>query len=185
MPETSNTQTSFQSAASRSAELIGNPPEPFTGKRDELDNFLCNVLLHFILNDEIYDTDQKKITYTLSLMNGDAKYWKEQFLQNTTTGTGLTWMKFRADMKEAFIPHNEPGDALKELTTLKMGNSTIEAHISRYKFLLSRSRVPESCPSVIDNFIKTLNVPLQMELPTPPKDLKEWYEWAWRLDNNY
>ena len=24
-----------------------------------------------------------------------------------------------------------------------------------------------------------------LNLPTPPKDLKEWYEWATRLDNNY
>ena len=36
--------------------------------------------------------------------------------------------------------------------------------------------------------MRSLLTPLQrdlLQLPTPPKDLKEWYSWAIRLDSNY
>ena len=69
-----------------------------------------------------------------------------------------------------------------------MGNSSIKDHIARYRVLLKKSQVPEDSPSAIDYFRKTLNYLLQrdlLKLPTPPKDLKEWYEWASRLDNNF
>ena len=122
---------------------------------------------------------------------GDAKSWKTTFLQNATTGTGLdlgTWATFIAKLKEDFKPYDAPGDALEELITLKMGNNSIEDHIARYKVLLKKSKVPKDSPSAIDYFRKTLNLPLQrklLELATPPTDLKDWYEWASRLDNNY
>jgi hypothetical protein len=122
---------------------------------------------------------------------GDAKSWKTGYLQNATTTSGLdlgTWTTFLAKIKEDFKPYDAPGDALEELIALKMGNNSIEDHIARFKILLKKSKVPEDSPSAIDYFRKTLNVPLQrklLDLPTPPTDLKEWYDWASRLDNNY
>jgi hypothetical protein len=77
---------------------------------------------------------------------------------------------------------------LEELTALKMGNTTIKDHIAKYKILLSRSGVPDTSHLEIDYFQKMLNVPLQrklLELPTPPSSLKEWYDWASHLDNNF
>jgi hypothetical protein len=41
------------------------------------------------------------------------------------------------DLKAAFQPYDAPGDALEELTELKMGNTTIEDHIAKYKIILS------------------------------------------------
>ena len=86
------------------------------------------------------------------------------------------------------MSHDAPGDALEEITNLKMGNIPIDDHIARYQILLDRSGVPTDSPSVIDYFRRTLNIPLQrklLDLPTPPKNLKEWYEWAARLNNNF
>jgi hypothetical protein len=99
-----------------------------------------------------------------------------------------TWTQFLIDLKAAFQPYDTSGDALEELTMLKMGNTSIEDHIAKYKILLARSGVPDTSPSAIDYFRKTLNIPLQrklLELPTPPINLKEWYNWAARLDNNF
>lgn len=173
-------------------ELKINPPKPFTGKREEFDRFLQDVNLYLELNDEMYNTDKKKIAYALSFMNeGDADSWKGQFLTSARTDSKLelgTWEKFEADLTEAFKPYDAPGDALEKITTLRMGTNSIEDHIARYKVLLTKAGVKDDSPSAIDYFRRSLNVPLQknlLNLPTPPKDLKEWYDWAQRLDNNY
>ena len=179
-------------SAEHKGELKLSPPKPFTGKRNELEDFLQDIDLYLTVNDKIYDTDQKKIAYALSFMNeGDAKAWKGQFLRSAkSTGQLIlgTWTQFQTDLTAAFKPYDAPGDALEELTALKMGNSTIEDHAARFKVLLSKSGVAEDSPSAIDYFRRSLNVPLQrnlLNLPTQPKDLKEWYEWAARLDNNF
>ena len=176
-----------QTTTTKATELKLNQPKPFTGKRNEIDDFLQDVALYLEINDEIYNTDKKKIGYTLTFMyEGDAKSWKAQFLRNAITDTGLdlgTWRDFVTKVQDAFAPY----DALEEITNLKMGDTPIDDHIARYQILLDRSGVPRDSPSAIDYFRRTLNIPLQrklLDLPTPPKNLKEWYEWAARLDNN-
>jgi hypothetical protein len=58
-------------------ELKLNQPKAFGGKRDELTKFLQDVQLYLAVNDDIYNTDKKKIAFTLSFMSeGDAKSWK-------------------------------------------------------------------------------------------------------------
>lgn len=184
--------TTTPTTTGKASELKLNQPKPFTGRRDEIDDFLQDITLYLEINDEIYETDKKKIGYALSFMNeGDAKSWKTQFLRHAKGATGLnlgTWVQFQHDVQEAFAPYDAPGDALEELTALKMGSNTIEDHTARFKTLLERSKVPETSPSAVDYYRKTLNIPLQrklLELPTQPKNLKEWYEWAARLDNNF
>jgi hypothetical protein len=133
------------------------------------------VQLYLAVNDDVYNMDKKKIAFTLSFMSeGDAKSWKGQYLQNANKTTGLdlgTWAQFQIDLMAAFQLYDTPKDALEELIALKMGTNTIKDHIAKYRILLSRSGVPESSPSAINYFRKTLNIPLQqklLELPTPP-----------------
>ena len=54
--------------------------------------------------------------------------------------------------------------------------------------LVTKVKLKEDNPIVIDIFRETLSMSLQRRLLTlekPPKTLKEWYEWASRLNNNY
>ena len=124
----------------KASELKLSPPKPFTGKREELDDFIQEVNLYLDINDEMYYTDKKKIRYLLSFMNsGDAKSWKSQFLRSVTTNerTNLgTWDAFIKKLKEAFKPYDTPGDAVEELLVLQMGNSSIEDHLAQFKVLL-------------------------------------------------
>ena len=79
-----------------------------------------------------------------------------------------------------------PGD--EKIIHLKKGDTTVEDHIAKYKILLRKAKIPEDSPPVINYFMRSLPVPLQrdlLRLPTPPKDLKEWYNWASKLDNNF
>ena len=102
----------------KTTELKLSPLKTFTGKREELDNFIQDIYLYLDVNSDTYNTEKKKIGYMLSFMNsGNAKSWKAQFLRNLTKNTRLdleTWADFIAEIKKAFKPYNAPGDALEE-----------------------------------------------------------------------
>jgi hypothetical protein len=71
-------------------ELKLDQPKAFGGKQDELTEFVQDVQLYLAVNDDVYNTDKKKIAFTLSFMSeGDAKSWKGQFLQHANKPTGL------------------------------------------------------------------------------------------------
>ena len=77
---------------------------------------------------------------------------------------------------------------MEKIIHLKKGDATVEDHIAKYKILLRKAKIPEDSPPAIDYFMRLLPVPLQrdlLRLPTPLKDLKEWYNWASKLDNNF
>ena len=44
-------------------ELKLSPPKPFTGKREELDDFIQDVYLYLDVNSNTYNTNKKKIGY--------------------------------------------------------------------------------------------------------------------------
>jgi hypothetical protein len=182
----------MKDANKKPTELKLSPPKAFSGKRDELEDFVQDVQMYLDINEETYDTDKKKIGYMLSFMNdGDAKTWKTAFRRSVTTNGVIdlgTWTNFLKKVNDSFKPYDAPGDALEDLLELKRGNSSIDDHISRFRIILERSEVPTTSPSAINYFWKSLNPPLQKELlrlHTPPTDLEDWYKWASKLDNNY
>ena len=177
---------------SKPVELKLASLKPFTGNREDLNGFLLNLNLYLTVNHEIYDNSFKKIGYALLFMtSGDAKSWKDQYLEESNRGEYLdlgTWAEFTQALRESFEPFDAPGDAMEEIIHLKKGDATVEDHVARYKILLRKAKIPEDSPPAIDYFLRSLPVPLQrdlLRLPTPPKELKEWYSWASKLDNNY
>ena len=123
--------------------------------------------------------------------DGDTASWKEQLLEDALAKdifTLGTWATFEKDLKEVFQPYNAPGDALEEMKTLQMGSNSIEEHNAHFKMIVTRSGLDGTSPAVIDYYRKILNIPLQrriLSLENPPKTLKEWYDWAAKLDNNW
>jgi hypothetical protein len=103
----------------KTQELKLNQPKAFGGKRDELTEFVQDVQLYLAVNNDVYNTDKKKITFVLSSMSeGDSKSWKGQFLQNANKTTGLdlgTWAQFQTDLTEAFKPYDAPEMPSKNL----------------------------------------------------------------------
>ena len=148
--------TTVTTTSAKPTELKINPPKPFSRKRDEFDKFPQDVILYLELNDEIYDNDKKKIAYTLSFMNeGDAAAWKSQYLIEARTRTGLNlmgWTKFQGDLETAFKPYDAPGDVLEKITALKLGNTSIEDHIARYKILITKAGMLKNSPAAIKYF---------------------------------
>ena len=69
-PET-ETETESESELAMSTANISksatevklNPPKVFSGKRTELNKFLQDVLVYLMVNKEVYNNDEKKISY--------------------------------------------------------------------------------------------------------------------------
>jgi hypothetical protein len=87
----------------KTQELKLNQPKAFSGKRDELTEFVQDVQLYLAVNDDVYNTDKKKIAFVLSFMSeGDVKSWNGQFLQHANKPTGL-------DLNMGTVPNRSHG----------------------------------------------------------------------------
>ena len=169
-----------------------NMPKPFTGKREDLKKFIQDVLLYFVINRRVYNTDEDKIVFTMSFMEeGDAASWKEQFVDEKLKAGSLnlgTWDEFEELLKKAFTPYDAPGDALDEMKALRYKGVSIEDHVAKFKRAATKSGLSENSAAIIDYFRESLSIPLQkkiMTLENPPTTFEKWCDWAMKMDNNF
>lgn len=166
-------------------------PTPFSGKREDLRKFLQEVKIYLLANGDLYTSDQDKILFVLSYMSeGDANSWKEEFFDTKEQTEPLDLGTYDALIKQIvkdFSPYDAPKDAIYEMKELKMGNTPVEEHVSKFKMLVTKSKLAKN-DAVAEYFRETLPVPLQtkiLSLSDPPTTLDGWYEWAVKLQNNF
>ena len=126
--------SSMANNSKSAAEVKLNPPKVFSGKRTKLNKFLQDVLIFLTVNKEVYNNDEKKITYLLSFMTeGDVVSWKEEFLahkieeakeKNTDLKLG-TFKEVKKMIKKSFEPFDGPGDALEEMKRLWIDRKSV------------------------------------------------------------
>jgi hypothetical protein len=179
-----------------SKEIRLNPPKVFNGDRKTFRKFLQDAEVYLLINQEVYDNDLKKIGYVLSFMTeGQAEAWAGQFVETemakNVSGTLAlgTYSNFHQALVNAFSEYDSPGEALDQMKNLRMkSEDSIEEHIAKFKTMLTISKLDETSAAIIDLFRETLTVPLQrriLTLETPPTTLKDWYDWATKLDYNW
>jgi len=114
------------------------------------------------VNEHIYNTDEKKIIFVLSLMTKDtAAAWAEVLYTraytavvttlataNTAAVLGIvgfgTWDAFAAEYKTAFTPVNQKGGSMLRLATWKQKKGTgISAHLATMNTHISRAGVTQ------------------------------------------
>jgi hypothetical protein len=166
-------------------------PTPYSGKREDLRKFLQEVKIYLLANGDAYPTNQDKVLFVLSYMSeGDAASWKEEFFDTKDQITPLdlgTYQDLITQITSDFSPYDAPKDAIYEMKEMKMGNTSVEEHVSKFKMLVTKSKLAKN-DAVVEYFRETLPIPLQtkiMSLPTPPTDLDDWYKWAITLQNNF
>ena len=117
-------------------------PTPFSGKREDLRNFFQEIKIYLLANGDAYPTDLDKVLLVLSYMrNGDANSWKEKFFnsaeqkvaQNSSPLSLGTYQELIDLIIKDFSPYDAPIDAIYEMKELKMGNTTIEEHVTKFK----------------------------------------------------
>ena len=170
-------------------------PREFSGKRTNLNRSMMSCMAHLVVNKDIYQMNEKKIGFLLSLLNDrEAGAWKEQFIQEAfneamATGRGAemtfgTFPNFLKRLKEPFKPHNDTADALIQLRVLqyKLGDN-INEHITKFRMCLAWTKLDKSDDSqaTIEFFKETLPPQLLQRIyggETIPETLTGWYKKA-------
>jgi hypothetical protein len=172
----------------RASEKIKlNPLTPFTGKRSDFVLFMQDVYVYLKVNRQIYDNDDKKISFILSyLAGGNAAIWKQQFIQmkieeheevNTEEPNWGTYKEFIEALKKTCQPYDEPAEAFEDMKRMRLGDSSITEHNSRFRLLFSQTGKKDSL--ALTDFYREM-LPWGLQSPIirsehPPKTLEEWY----------
>lgn len=165
-----------------------NPPKEFDGNRDETLEFLtdCENFIN-TLGATKFDTDTKKIAWTLSyLKGGSAGPWKISFIEGHPTSYG-TWDDFKKTFKDTFGTIDHEAKNRLALMNLKQGNTSADDHIVKFRTLLARSGIKENLAQTT-LFQTSLNDALRAKIYSHdplPTTIEEWYTKASTLDHQW
>ena len=184
--------------ASSPREIKLNMPSPFSGKRKDLTKFWQDCCVFTSINDKIYNSDKRKITFILSLLTeGEAASWKEQFIREAIINCKKcnipldfgTFAVFETKFFEVFKPFDQTGDTWVEMKEMRFNGPTgnMDKHIACFKSLLTKTGITDST-AVIDCFRETLPQGLQQKiimLPDAPTTLTDWYKWTTKIHHGW
>ena len=180
----SNTETGTSNASFVIKKKL-KTPTPFSGKREDLRKFLQEVKIYFLANSEIYTSDLDKVLFVLSYMTeGDANSWKEELCntaeqkaaQDGSTISLGTYKDLMDLIIKDFFSYDAQKDAIYEMKEMKMGNTSIEEHVAKFKMLVTKLKL-EKNEVVVEYFRETLPIPLQKNIMTLQKPLTTLNEW--------
>jgi hypothetical protein len=164
-------------------------PTDFHGARELTTKFLQEVEMYMRANVEIYNTEEKKVLFALSFMNGGvAGSWKQgKTAAYLNTGNFGTFDEFKQAVKTAFTPIDDEGVAKTELRTLRQGDMRIEEYIAQFTIISARTGLTEDS-ALIEYFIDGLHPKLMERVYTmekPPTTLEGWMRAASLFDGNW
>ena len=121
--------------------------DPFNGSKTKFHNFLAKIKNFFAAQPRTYDTDDKKISYVISRLEGTAENWAATILENSEIAENhaiLTdWDRFM-DKFSKFSDSYSRRNATNKLLALKQGRSeSVLSFWTRFSELLYRSEIQE------------------------------------------
>ncbi|PPQ92926.1 hypothetical protein CVT25_006691, partial [Psilocybe cyanescens] len=153
------------------------------------------------INEDIYNTDKKKIAFILSFcMEGGAKLWKEQYLTSRTRGISpnqtIEWDTFSTFLKkfhDSFTPVDKTRSAMNNIKRLReKPNERVEDIINKFKLLVGQANLGTETESdhahLIGLFQKCITPQLTDRLlysEDLPRTIQGWYKKATTFDTNY
>ena len=114
-------------AQATTPRLIGTAPEPFTEKGEHALSFWNSLENYYHTNNDAYADDNKKVTAALThfKVGTQARNWASDRMATALSANPVTygtWVQFKADFKEQFIPPETQAEAIKQVHALAMGN---------------------------------------------------------------
>ena len=104
------------SSASKPTELRIGAPEAFDGSYEKATQWLNSVLFYLTVNEEVYNSNAKKIIFALSyVIKGPTSTWATTFCQKALVGSTIamgTFTVFIANFKTAFEHHDVKANAI-------------------------------------------------------------------------
>ncbi|EEB98801.1 hypothetical protein MPER_01629 [Moniliophthora perniciosa FA553] len=131
-------------------EIKVKPPPTFTGDRDTAEGFLKSVKLNLRMNKQMYDTDERKILYTLSHMSGGtAETWKNNALDeifDEDDDKELTFETFESKFRERFEPFDKIATAQRKLETLRMKRDEggADEYVNKFRELANKTKFDDA-----------------------------------------
>ena len=182
-PSTSNAATI--AATLRPVELKLGQPSTFDGDAIKARAWLNNVQKYLHVNKEVYNNEEKMITYALSfMMEGAAGLWATTFitkaLKSTPPNFG-SYVNFLTEFKESFIQENAKDQAIAWLTNTRVSNTLpLVDYISQFKNNTVLSEIANE-DTLINFFSRGIPVPIMrriFSMDTVPSMVDKWYSQA-------
>ena len=128
--------------------LIGTAPEPFTGKGEHALPFWNSLENYYHANNDAFANDNKKVTAALThfKVGTQAGNWASDHMATALSATPVTyrtWVQFKADFKEQFIPPLTQAEAIKQVHSLVMGNRDFNEWYQEWSQFARRSRMDD------------------------------------------
>jgi len=177
-------------------ELRINLLKPFNGNRSNLNRFIQDCAVYLKVNRNVYDDNDKKIAFMLSLSDSrEPAMWKEQFIKSTMDGDEIDfpmYEEFLQLFKNAFKDVDQVNEAMNDLGRLRQGNKTAEEHTTTFRLLVGKAGISSATnPNhqvLIDLYQKSLKPKLVeriMSMERIPETIEEWCDKAILFDNNW
>ncbi|KIO02925.1 hypothetical protein M404DRAFT_55601, partial [Pisolithus tinctorius Marx 270] len=155
-------------------------PSDFDGDQKNTMSWLFSVQTYLMVNEEVYDSDTKKVVYALSYMKkGVACSWAATFqkmsLEKNPPSFG-TFANFIKDFKASFTSPNSTGTAITKLDTMKQKES-VEQYIMDFQTAAADSTITEDV-TLIKFFSQGLKPFVANHIhmmDTTPTKINDWY----------
>ena len=173
-------------------ELRIGTPEAYDGSFETSRQWLNAVQLYLLINEDVYNNDDKKIAFVLSYMTkGPALTWAATFRENSVDSTGTvtlgTYGDFIAKFNEDFKQRDTTGTAIAWLTTKRMVpkkdrtySPPLNQYISEFQNHVARANIKD--PNVLIGYFSAGIPPTLMRrimsMDTVPTTIQEWYSKA-------
>ena len=175
-------------AVPRPTELKMKQPSPFNGDREETNRFIQDIGMYLIINEEIYNSDKKKIAFLLSFMQeGTAGPWKEARITTLLKGNDWgTYTDLVDEIRTAFAASDSAGLARAKLRVLRQ-TTMADEYIAEFRTHSACSGITQA-EALIEYFMEGLR-PAVLEkvigMEECPVTIEEWYTAASKFDNNW
>ena len=173
-------------------ELRIGTPEAYDGSIETSRQWLNAVQLYLLVNEDVYNNDDKKIAFVLSYMTkGSALTWAATFRENSVDPTGTvtlgTYAEFVAKFNEDFKQRDTTGTAIAWLTTKRMiprkdrtYTPPLNQYISEFQNHVAQANIKD--PNVLIGYFSAGIPPSLMRrimsMDTVPTTIQEWYSKA-------
>ena len=189
-PTTSTVASTISTTHQKPQELkLGQPPS-FDGTSEKARGWFNNTQLYLLVNKEIYNDNDRKITFALSFMReGSAALWAltetEAALKRNPPNFG-TWQNFLDKFSASFILENTKDQAIAWMTTTKVDKKTpLMDYISQFKNNAALSEINNQ--DVLINFysrgIPSFLMKKIYGMDTVPDTIDKWYQVTLRFQH--
>ena len=175
--------TTTSAAPPKPQELKLGQPSTFDGNPKKARAWINNTQLYFLVNKDVYDHNDKKVAFALSIMKeGVARLWaitktKTAFTRNPPGFR--TWADFLKRFNDSFILENTREQAIAWLTTTKVNDKIdILNYILKFKNNAALSGITDQ--NVLINFFSR-GIPTQLlrriySMDIVPTTMEKWYQ---------